>query len=160
TIGFGSVTVGSDKSLTGTLTASGSPVTISSATSKSSEFKITGLTLPLTLNAGQSATYTVSFTPQSSGAASAVVTFTSNAANSPETQAMNGTGAGAPQDSVTLSWSASTSTVTGYQVYRGMSSGGPYNVINSNESELTYTDSSVLAGQTYFYVVTAVDAQG
>jgi fibronectin type 3 domain-containing protein len=73
---------------------------------------------------------------------------------------MDGTGAAAPQHSVSLSWSASSSTVTGYNVYRGMSSGGPYNVIDSNDSGMTYTDNSVQAGQTYFYVVTAVDAQG
>jgi hypothetical protein len=159
-LSFGSVTVGSNKSLTGTLTASGSSVTISSATSNSSEFKVTGLTLPMTLTAGQSATYTVSFTPQSSGAASASVVFTSNATNSPGTQAMSGTGAAAPQHSVSLSWSPSTSTVTGYNVYRGTSTGGPYNVIDSNESGTAFTDNSVQAGQTYFYVVTAVDAQG
>jgi hypothetical protein len=160
TLSFGSITVGANKSLTGTLTASGSSVTVTSATSNSSEFKLSGLSLPLTLSAGQSATYTITFTPQSSGAASGTATFTSNAANSPATQAMTGTGAAAPQHSVTLSWSASTSTVTGYHVYRGTSSGGPYTVIDSNASDTSFTDNSVAAGQTYFYVVTAVDSQG
>ena len=73
---------------------------------------------------------------------------------------MTGTGAAAPQHSVSLSWSASTSTVTGYNVYRGASSGGPYTVIDSGSSATSSTDNAVQAGQTYFYVVTAVDAQG
>jgi len=160
TLSFGSITIGANKSLSGTLTASGSSVTVTSATSNSAEFRLGGLSLPLTLSAGQSATYTVSFSPQSSGAASATATFTSNAANSPGTQAMTGTGAAAPQHSVSLSWSASTSTVTGYNVYRGTSSGGPYTVIDSGSSATSSTDNAVQAGQTYFYVVTAVDAQG
>jgi fibronectin type 3 domain-containing protein len=61
-----------------------------------------------------------------------------------------------------LGWTASTSTgVTGYNVYRGNASGGPYTVLNSSlVGSLTYTDSTVQAGQTYFYVVTAVDSTG
>lgn len=64
--------------------------------------------------------------------------------------------------SVTLSWAASTSSnVTGYNVYRGSVSGGPYSKINSSlVSALNYTDSSVQGGTTYYYVVTAVDNTG
>ena len=38
--------------------------------------------------------------------------------------------------------------------------GGPYSRINSLNVDNTYTDSLVQAGQTYFYVTTAVDATG
>lgn len=56
---------------------------------------------------------------------------------------------------------ASTSTVVGYNVYRGTQSGGPYAVLNSAaDAATTYTDSTVQAGQTYYYVVTAVDSSG
>ncbi|MGZ4789709.1 MAG: fibronectin type III domain-containing protein [Terriglobales bacterium] len=46
----------------------------------------------------------------------------------------------------------------GYNVYRGVHSGGPYQKINSAlETATTYIDDNVTAGSTYFYVVTAVD---
>jgi hypothetical protein len=63
--------------------------------------------------------------------------------------------------SVTLSWQASTSQVSGYNVYRGTSNGGPYSKINPAFVTLfTYTDSSVSSGNTYYYVTTAVDSTG
>jgi fibronectin type 3 domain-containing protein len=56
-----------------------------------------------------------------------------------------------------LSWTASTSTVIGYNVYRGPVSGGPYTLVNSSLVAGTqYVDSTVLAGQIYYYVATAV----
>jgi len=62
--------------------------------------------------------------------------------------------------SVSLTWVASTSAnVTGYNVYRGASPGGPYTLLTSTRvAGLTYTDTAVQAGQTYYYVVTAVDS--
>ena len=58
-----------------------------------------------------------------------------------------------------LSWQASTSTVTGYNVYRGAVSGGPYTKVNSSLiSGTAYMDTTVQAGQTYYYVSTAVDS--
>lgn len=60
---------------------------------------------------------------------------------------------------VTLSWKASTSTVSGYNVYRSLTSGGPYSQINSSlVPSTTFTDDNVQAGQTYFYVTTAVNS--
>lgn len=65
----------------------------------------------------------------------------------------------AGQHSVDLSWNASNSTVSGYNVYRGSQSGGPYSKVNNSlEQSTTYNDTSVQSGSTYFYVVTAVDA--
>ncbi len=83
----------------------------------------------------------------------------SNATNSPTTIALSGTGVQLIVHSAALSWTASTSVVTGYNVYRGIVSGGPYTLMNAPLVILTnYTDNTVLSGQTYFYVVTAVDA--
>lgn len=64
--------------------------------------------------------------------------------------------------SVDLSWTASTtSTVSGYKVYRSTTSGGPYTNLNANPVTSTiYTDQNVTSGATYFYVVTAVDSSG
>lgn len=67
--------------------------------------------------------------------------------------------ASAPAHGVDLSWTASTSMVAGYNVYRGSTSGGPYTRLNQSlVTGTAYTDGAVGAGQTYFYVVTAVDA--
>jgi Abnormal spindle-like microcephaly-assoc'd, ASPM-SPD-2-Hydin/Cep192 domain 4 len=159
-VNFGNVTVGANQSQSGTLTASGSGVTISSAASSNAEFALSGLTLPLNLGAGQSAGFTVTFTPTTSGATSGSISFTSNATNASLAQAVSGTGTGAVQHSVSLSWIASTSTVVGYNIYRGSQNGGPYSAINTGNAGTTYTDSTVQAGQTYYYVVTAVDSAG
>ena len=61
---------------------------------------------------------------------------------------------------VTSTWTASTSAnVTGYNVYRGTQTGGPYAKINAFPVAATsYTDTPVQSGQTYYYVVTAVDS--
>lgn len=63
-----------------------------------------------------------------------------------------------PSHSVSLSWTASTSTgVIGYNVYRSLTSGGPYTKLTGSPiSGTSYTDSAVVAGQTYYYVCTAV----
>jgi fibronectin type 3 domain-containing protein len=51
--------------------------------------------------------------------------------------------------------------VTGYNVYRSTVSGTGYAKINSSiDSALTYTDSTVQNGTTYYYVTTAVDSSG
>jgi fibronectin type 3 domain-containing protein len=49
----------------------------------------------------------------------------------------------------------------GYNVYRATKTGGPYTKVNpSLNVDTTFTDSTVAAGSTYFYVVTAVDGAG
>jgi hypothetical protein len=157
-LSFGNVIVGSSSSLTGSLTASGASVTINSASLNNSEFVLSGISLPATLPAGQSAPFTVTFTPSASGATSASLSFSSNASNSPAVQAMTGTGAAATQHTVDLSWSASTSAV-GYNIYRGTVLGGPYTMVNTSlDGTTAYTDSTVVSGQTYYYVATSVDA--
>jgi hypothetical protein len=61
---------------------------------------------------------------------------------------------------VLLNWTASTSTDTaGYNVYRGSASGGPYTKITASVvvAGTSFTDGTVGAGQTYYYVCTTVD---
>lgn len=71
-----------------------------------------------------------------------------------------GGGGGSGPHTVSLNWKASTSSnVVGYNVYRG-SNTGSYGLLNSMNSTTSYTDSTVQNGQTYFYVVTAVDSAG
>ena len=62
---------------------------------------------------------------------------------------------------VIVSWFPSTSTVSGYNVFRSTVSGRSYRRLNSSPVTTTeFTDSTVQPGQTYFYVVTAVDSNG
>jgi len=62
---------------------------------------------------------------------------------------------------VDLGWTSSGPSATGYNVYRSSQSGGPYRALTSSPlTNPTYTDSTALAGQTYFYVVTVLDADG
>jgi fibronectin type 3 domain-containing protein len=134
---------------------------MSSGTSSSSEFALSGVTFPLSIAAGQSVPFAVKFAPQVSGTASANISFASNASSSSVTETMTGTGALAIQHNADLSWGPSPSTVVGYNVYRGTTPGGPYTKINSSlDSSTLYTDSTVQSGQTYYYVITAVDATG
>jgi len=75
--------------------------------------------------------------------------------------AMNFTAAAQQAHTATLSWVASTSAVAGYYVYRGTVDGGPYILLTSSPvAGLTYADTTVQSGQTYYYVTTAVDSSG
>ena len=94
-----------------------------------------------------------SFTPGSKSA-------TVNGAN---VTGVNFTGTAASQQihTVSLNWTASTSTVKGYNVYRSTSNGSGFVQLNTSLiSALTYSDDSVSSGTTYFYVATSVDASG
>lgn len=162
TLNFGNVTVGSSASLQATLTASNAAVTISSDGSSSSEFTLLGLNLPITIPAGQSVPVTIQFTPNASGAASGQAGFTSNATGSPTIEQLTGTGvAQSSSHYVSLSWKAAGGNPVGYNLFRGTVSGGPYAMINTAlEASSNYTDNTVVAGTTYYYVVSAVNAQG
>jgi fibronectin type 3 domain-containing protein len=122
---------------------------------------VSGISLPVTLNAGQSVSYSVTFTPRASGATSANLAFTSNASNPSLSESLAGTGTAAPSHSVDLSWNASSSSVAGYNIYRGTSASGPFTKLNSAlDAATNYTDSSVQGGNTYYYVATSVDGGG
>lgn len=60
--------------------------------------------------------------------------------------------------SVKLSWSASPeSDVLGYDILRSQTMGGAYNTISRSVVTTEFVDNTVLAGETYFYVIKAVD---
>jgi fibronectin type 3 domain-containing protein len=85
------------------------------------------------------------------------LSVTDNVTGSPQTVALAGT---ATHD-VILTWSASPGAA-GYDIYRGSSSGGESST-PLNSAPVTgpsYTDTTVQAGQTYYYKITAVAANG
>jgi hypothetical protein len=158
---LGSVVVGTSGTASGTLSAGGSSVIVSAVSSNNSEFTVGGLSLPVTIPAGKSAAFTVTFSPQTAGAVTAALTFTSNAQSSTTVETLTGTGTAAPVHSVKLSWSASTSSnVSGYNIHRApyASACGSFSKINSllNTGTL-YTDAAVVDGATYCYATTAVN---
>jgi hypothetical protein len=119
-------------------------------------------TCSATLAANTSCTIAVIFTPVASGSRSGTLVFTdnnNNVANSTQTTTLTGTGL----HDVVLTWTASsTSGILGYDIYRGTSSGGESTApLNSSPvSATTYVDTNVTPGTTYYYVVTAVAANG
>ncbi len=132
-------------------------MTVSSAAWSGLGYSVSGITFPLTIAAGQSVSFTVTFTPQSGGGSPGSISFASNASNSPTAATFSGAGI----HNVSLTWTASPSAVAGYNVYRGTVSGGPYTKITpSLVAGTSYLDATVAAGTTYFYVVTAVDSSG
>jgi hypothetical protein len=161
-LNFSSVNIGSKSSLPVTFTNNGnSNVTVSNVSLSGAGYTVSGVQTGSILTPGQAATMSVTFAPATAGSLPGSVTVTSNASNSPATVTLSGTGVQAAPHSVSLTWTASTSTVTGYNVYRATVSGGPYTKMNSSVIAATsYVDSAVTAGQTYYYVVTSVDSGG
>jgi len=160
-VAFGNVLIGTSTRQTVMLSNSSSTaITVSSVGITGTGFSQTAAGLPLTLASGQSSSITVTFAPQNSGGVSGALQISSNASNPSVSVALSGTGS-TVQHSVDVNWGASTSTVAGYNVYRGTVGGGPYSKSNTTLIPgLTFTDSTVSSGATYYYVVTAVAADG
>lgn len=158
TLSFGNVDVGTSTTQPSTMTATGGSVTVSSASSSNSQFSISGVSLPVTINTGQSVSFDVVFAPTKTGSDSATLSFTSNASNQ-GSESLSGTGI-LPQYSVNLSWNASSSPVVGYNIYRGTTAGA-YSKINAAlDANTVYTDSTVSSGVTYYYAATSVNSSG
>jgi hypothetical protein len=150
-----------------TFTLSG---TISPASAGSGAAVVLSGPVGATATANSSGTYsfpglstgTYSVTPSKSG-----FTFSPTAQTATVTSAnltgVNFTGTAASQQThnVSLNWTASSSTVAGYNVYRSTVSGSGYVKINTSLiNALTFSDDSVSSGTTYFYVATSVDSGG
>jgi hypothetical protein len=158
-LSFGNVAVGGSSSLTGTLSATNADVVVSSAAWNGSGYSVSGITFPVTVAAGKSANYTVTFAPPAAGTSSGSISFLSNASDSSLKQSFTGDGMSSGPYRVALSWNPSASIVIGYNLYRGTQSGGPYSRLNSAVlSGTSYTDASVQSGDTYYYVSTAVNS--
>jgi len=154
---FGSVLAGSNSSLSATLTNAGNAnVTISGVSVTGAGYSVSGASNGTTLTPGQTATLNVAFAPTAAGSAIGAITVTSNVAA--VGIVLTGSGGQASTHSVALNWDPSTSEVVGYYVYRGLPD-GTYEKVNASPVTLTeYSDANIQAGQTYTYVVTAIDA--
>jgi hypothetical protein len=160
-LSFGNVLTGtSSPTQNVTITNTGnSNVTISQITTSGAGYSVTGGSTPVTLTPSQNLVLGVQFSPTATGSVAGTISIVSNATGSPATVALSGTGV--VQHTVSLTWIASTSTVTGYNVYRSTTNGSGYVKINTSLiAGLTYTDASVTSGTTYYYVTTAVDSSG
>jgi hypothetical protein len=168
------------KSLTFTVAAAASPVQITTTSlpagqvsvSYSSTMQATEGTAPYSwsLNSGSlpsgltlSTGGLISGTPTATGTSSFTIKVTDS--GSPATTATTSfsiTISAGSGYAVLLNWTASPSSgVTGYNVYRSTVNGSNYTKISSSAvSSLTYTDPTVAAGQTYYYVTTSVDNSG
>jgi hypothetical protein len=160
-LSFGNVTVGSSGTNELTVKSTGNTnASISTVAISGTGFVLGSSAASIILDPSQSETYTVNFDPRAAGSVTGTLTITSNAANSPLNISLSGSGAAAAaKHTVALSWERSSSTVTGYFVYRSTKSGGPYTQLNPTpEANPSYSDGSVSNGQAYYYYVTAVNS--
>ena len=115
----------------------------------------------MTILSGHSIPARIRFTPKQSGTGSGKAGYFSNAVVSPVVEQLTGTGVAPAAHSADLTWQESDPSVVGFNIYRGKTHGGPYQKINTAlEASTTYTDYTVVAGTTYYYVTTAVDGTG
>ena len=160
-LSFGNVTTGTasaTKNVTITNTGNAN-VTISQITASGAGYLVTGGSTPVTLSPSQNLTLTTQFSPTVTGTVNGSISIVSNANGSPASISLSGTGVALVQHSVALTWNASTSAVSGYNVYRSTVSGSGYTKINSSlVVGLSYSDTTVLNSTTYYYVTTAVDS--
>ncbi len=160
-LNFGNVKIGATEAMSGTLRAGSGKVVVYSAAITSPEFAMSGLSFPLVLNPGQSKSFSLTFTPRSRGTASAALSFQSSGPSARVIGALAGTGTAASLHNVTLSWTASSNGVIGYNIYRADRSGGPYSKLNAvPDSTTRYLDSALKSGQSYYYVTTSITANG
>ena len=83
-----------------------------------------------------------------------------------ESAPSNEAGAKPAPPQISLSWTAPSnnggSAITGYKIYRGATSNGEgaTPIVTVSSSTLSYNDTGLVSGQTYYYKITAVNAVG
>jgi hypothetical protein len=172
TIIFGSHTLNSSAFQNVTLTNTGNVgLKVNSVSVVGVGYSITGLSPGVSLSPEQRLEFQIWFHPTTSGTSAATLVANISSLPSPLKLAVSGSATNsssasptaASPHSVTLNWnpSSNSNSVTGYHVYRGGASGGPYSRLSGAVvSALDYLDSSVLSGGRYFYVVTALGTDG
>jgi hypothetical protein len=162
-VNFGQVNVGSNSSQRITLSTAGSGnVTISAVNLAGAGFTLGAVQLPATIASKGTFSLTVEFLPSSGAQYSGSVSVVSTATNSPLTVSLSGTGVAATgTHSATIAWDPGGVNIVSYDVFRSLTSGGPYTQLNTSPVTVTsYTDNTVQAGGTYYYVVTETNSAG
>jgi hypothetical protein len=152
---FGNVTVNTPATQTLTLSSTGTAAVImSGAAVTGSGFTVSGVTFPLTLNPGQTATLAVQFNPTVVGAATGQLTLSSNSSSGTSAAiSLSGTGTGVP-DLSSLSCASGSITGAGTEscivtLNAAAASGGFAVNLASNNSAVTVPSSvTVPAGAT------------
>ncbi len=66
-----------------------------------------------------------------------------------------------PNGVLQQSWTYTGSQTAGFNLYRGLTAGGPYTRVNGSLIPgMSYVNNGLISGTTYYYVVTAVDSAG
>ena len=169
-LNFGTRAVKSSTSQSVTLKNTGNiALSISSVGVASSAFSISGLARGISLSPDQQVQFQVSFHPTVAGNSSSTITVGTSSLPTSVNLGVAGSATNStvtspssvPSHAVILDWNPSTSSVAGYHIYRSESSSGPFQrVTNSVIGSLNYRDSTVQPGGHYYYVVTAVEADG
>jgi hypothetical protein len=162
-LSFGRVAVGNSQTSPVEITNTGnSNILLSGITISGSGITINSGVAGATIAPRQTATLDVTFAPKSGASMTGSISLKNSATASPIAVALSGTGVAASSShSVALSWNPSGSVdVVGYYVYRATGSGSSGRLNSSPQSNLSYTDLSVVAGSTYTYSVTAINSAG
>ena len=156
---FGNVSIGLSNTMSVTFTnTSAFYVNILNVSLAGAGFSASGVESGLTIAPGESEILNVTFAPAGIANVTGSITITSDAENSPATVSLSGSGV-LPPHAVTIGWTAASPAPFGYNVYRATNPLGPYTELNATPLVTTsFTDITVLPGQTYMYWVTTIDA--
>jgi hypothetical protein len=140
-VSFGAVTVGSKTTQSVTISNTGNAsLTITAASLSGSAYKMSGVSLPLTIATGGESRLTVIFAPTSTGSASGSVSLMSNAPTSPTVVPFTGSGSGSTP---TPGMSVSPTSLSFGNVSAGGSSTETLTVSNSGTAKLTVTAATI-----------------
>ena len=158
-VDFGVVAVGKRDTRELSLENGGnSDVTVSRINVSGENFSVMGGGA-LKLGPGQKTTVQLQFDPASAGNRAGVVSIFSDSPDSPLQIAVSGSGAAMSGHSVELKWEESLTSVAGYNVYRSNEADGSFLKLEASPvATASFTDIGLAAGHTYFYIITAVDA--
>ncbi len=152
-VNFGTVAVGGTGTGSVTLTSSGAaPVVVSAGSVSGTGYTISGVSFPLTLSPGQTATVTVSFAPTAAGLISGSMALTSNSSTG-TTSTISLSGTGQP---VVSSFTGTSTSMTGagtdtctVTLNAAAGTGGQVvNVSSNNTAVVVPTSVTVAAGAT------------
>jgi Abnormal spindle-like microcephaly-assoc'd, ASPM-SPD-2-Hydin len=163
-VSFGDVQIGTTAAQSVTVISSGTAaLTISGVSATSRGFSASGLTLPASLNPGQTADPIISFNPTVAGTATGSVTLVTNATSGSATVPLSAAGVKTLYE-VDLTWeqpASSSDPPVGYEIFRAVNGSAVYTLLNSTiDPSTAYTDTTAQNGATYSYYVESVDNEG